>query len=52
MKACVIMANNTNQKKKTGLNREQKRQRTQKVIFSIIALIIIASWILMLIVKI
>jgi hypothetical protein len=52
MKACVIMANNTNQKKKNGINREQKRQRTQKIIFSVIAIIIIASWILTLLVKI
>jgi predicted nucleic acid-binding Zn ribbon protein len=52
VKACVIMANNTNQKKKTGLNRDQKKQRTQKIIFSIIALIIIVSWILSLLVQI
>jgi len=45
------MSNINPVKKKTGLSREQKKQRTQKIIFSIIAIILIISWILTLVIQ-
>lgn len=43
--------NTNNQKKKSGLSRDQKRQNTQRIVFAVIAVILIISWILTLVVK-
>jgi hypothetical protein len=43
--------NTNNQKKKNGLSRDQKRQNTQRIVFAVIAVILIISWILTLVVK-
>lgn len=44
------MSNNPGKKRPVS-NREVRKQKTQKVIFAIIALILIVSWILTLVVK-
>jgi predicted nucleic acid-binding Zn ribbon protein len=43
--------NTNNQKKKSGLSRDQKRQNIQRIVFAVIAVILIISWILTLVVK-
>ncbi len=37
--------------KKSGISREQRRMRTQQVIFSVLSIIVILAWIIGLIAK-
>jgi hypothetical protein len=45
------MAKQAQSKQSTGLNRDQRRMRWQKMVFSAMAVILILSWIISLLVK-
>lgn len=51
MKARIENMNNNTQKKKSGVNREQRRQNVQRIVFAVIAVILIISWILTLVIQ-